>query len=138
MGLSSACWPTSSALKSIALDSKLGAAETTNVQGEVQKPLDRLANDYFTRALGQSDRVTAILSEEVEDVTWLKEPVAGDYVVAFDPLDGSSNLDVGLSVGSIFSISQIRADGQRAILQSGREVICARYAIYGPLQPWLY
>ena len=62
----------------------------------------------------------------------LKAPEAGDYLLYFDPLDGSSNLDVNLSVGSIFAVMQVQSDGDRNVLHKGRKQVCAGYALYGP------
>mgnify|MGYP003311522978 FL=1 len=115
-----------------AFEGNLGAAGEINVQGEAQKTLDIMANDVFERECANSPRVAALVSEEVEEVNWLKEPQKGDYLLYFDPLDGSSNLDVNLSVGSIFSVMQVQADGDRNVLHNGRNQICAGYAIYGP------
>lgn len=115
-----------------AFDGNLGSAGEINVQGETQKTLDIMANDAFEQGCSNSPRLAALISEEVEEVTWLKEPVAGDFLLYFDPLDGSSNLDVNLSVGSIFSIMQVQTDGDRNVLHEGRKHICAGYAIYGP------
>lgn len=116
---------------------RLGASQSTNVQGEVQKHLDLIANEVFVRHCSNCARVAALVSEEVEEVYWLKEmPQAGDYLVYFDPLDGSSNLDVNLSVGSIFSISQlpegIDLSDDRSVLRIGSEQIAAGYSVYGP------
>ena len=111
-----------------AFEGNLGAAGEINVQGEAQKTLDIMANDVFERECANSARVAALVSEEVEEVTWLKEPQKGDYLLYFDPLDGSSNLDVNLSVGSIFSVMQVQADGDRNVLHNGRNQICAGYA----------
>lgn len=130
--IASACWSIARAVRTSAMDGNLGVTDRVNVQGEDQKPLDILANDLFMQALQPCLQVAAALSEEVDDVTWLKEPEKDDFIVSFDPLDGSSNLDVNLSVGTIFAIGKIKADGDRDILHSGRHVICAGYAIYGP------
>lgn len=119
-------------VRSGAFEGNLGSAGQTNVQGETQKTLDIMANDVFERECANSPRLAALVSEEVEEVTWLKEPKIGDYLLYFDPLDGSSNLDVNLSVGSIFSVMQVQADGDRNVLHAGRNQICAGYAVYGP------
>ncbi len=119
-------------LRNAAFDDKLGQSGETNVQGEEQKKLDLIADREFSRICSNSPRLAALVSEEVEEVTWLKEPEAGDYLLYFDPLDGSSNIDVNLSVGSIFSIAQVVNDGDRDVLKPGRSQICAGYAIYGP------
>ena len=112
-----------------------GAVEATNVQGEIQKGLDVIANEIFLNHCTESSRVAALISEEEEKTRWLKEPEPGDFVVCFDPLDGSSNLDVNLSVGSIFSVYRVIAGMTRNSLigsLSGRSQICAGYSVYGP------
>ena len=115
----------------------LGTAGSENVQGETQKQLDVIANDIFLDHCSNCTRVAALVSEEVDDVVWLKEnPRKGDYLVYFDPLDGSSNLNVNLSVGSIFSIVELEKDlaelSNEAVLIKGARQICAGYALYGP------
>ncbi|RYH11006.1 class 1 fructose-bisphosphatase [Tropicimonas sp. IMCC6043] len=135
--IATACRVISSRIRNGSFEGELGSAGSTNIQGETQKQLDVIANDEFESHCRNCSRVAALVSEEVEEVTWLKQrPVAGDYVVYFDPLDGSSNLDVNLSVGSIFSIVQlaeaIDATDDRSVLLPGSEQICAGYAVYGP------
>lgn len=130
--IASSCRVIANSVRNGAFEGNLGAAGATNVQGEVQKTLDILANDEFERICSNSPRLAALVSEEVEEVTWLKEPEAGDYLLYFDPLDGSSNLDVNLSVGSIFAVMQVQEDGDRNVLRNGRNQICAGYALYGP------
>ena len=99
--------------------------------------LDVIANDEFVRHCSNCGRVAALVSEEVDEVYWLKDtPKAGDFVVYFDPLDGSSNLDVNLSVGSIFSVVETKEaldpTDDASVLIRGSDQICAGYAIYGP------
>jgi len=114
-----------------------GRAGTTNVQGEAQQKLDVLANDAFVQCLQWGGYVRGMLSEEMED-PWLasSDTALGDYLLAFDPLDGSSNIDVNLSVGSVFSV--LRApSGSEAVsvehfLQPGVRQAAAGYALYGP------
>lgn len=135
--VATACRIISNHVRSGAFSNNLGTTENTNVQGETQKQLDVIANEEFVRHCSNCSRVAALVSEEVDEVYWLKdEPQAGDYLVYFDPLDGSSNLDVNLSVGSIFSIVEIQqpidAKDDASVLRSGNEQICAGYAIYGP------
>lgn len=130
--IASAARSIASLVRSGAFDGNLGSADEINVQGETQKTLDIMANDVFEATCANSPRLAALVSEEVEDVTWLKEPEADDFLLYFDPLDGSSNLDVNLSVGSIFAVMQVRADGDDNVLHKGRNQICAGYAIYGP------
>src|SRR5262249_42768288 len=95
-----------------ALGGVLGAIDNTNIQGEVQQKLDVLANDYFLRATEWSGHVAGMVSEELEECYRLptKYP-RGKYLLLFDPLDGSSNIDVNVSVGSIFSILRAAQPG---------------------------
>jgi fructose-1,6-bisphosphatase I len=73
-----------------------------------------------------------MISEEVDDIMWLGPARNGAFVLAYDPLDGSSNLDVDLTVGSIFAVSCMRSDDAADVLPDGRDIVCAGYAIYGP------
>lgn len=135
--VATACRIISNQIRSGAFSDNLGSTDTTNVQGETQKQLDVIANDEFVRHCSNCSRVAALVSEEVDEVYWLKAaPEAGDYIVYFDPLDGSSNLDVNLSVGSIFSIVEttraLDPGDDASVLRRGSEQICAGYAIYGP------
>ncbi|MCH7409950.1 class 1 fructose-bisphosphatase [Belliella sp. DSM 111904] len=112
-----------------------GAFGQTNVQGEEQQKLDVIANIRFTRALTKGGEVCAIVSEEDDEVIDLQNN-SGKYVVAIDPLDGSSNIDVNISIGTIFSIyrrvtpvgSPIQLDD---IMQPGRQQVAAGYVLYG-------
>jgi fructose-1,6-bisphosphatase I / sedoheptulose-1,7-bisphosphatase len=108
-----------------------------NVQGEEQKPLDVLSNQYFLRANEWGGHVAGMVSEEMEALYTL--PVGyprGRYLLSFDPLDGSSNIDVNVAVGSIFSVLRAvtpETDPKTEdFLQPGTEQVCAGYAIYGP------
>jgi fructose-1,6-bisphosphatase I/sedoheptulose-1,7-bisphosphatase len=114
-----------------------GAAGTVNVQGEQQARLDVVADLIFAHTLGRSGTVAAMVSEESEDVRQVPGGRArGRYLLAYDPLDGSSNIDVNVSVGSIFSVLPAPGDpadlGPDAFLQPGERQVCAGYAIYGP------
>ncbi|MGH4021662.1 MAG: class 1 fructose-bisphosphatase [Pseudonocardiaceae bacterium] len=120
-----------------ALGDVLGPAATTNVQGETQQKLDLVANDLFLRANEWGGLVSGMVSEELEAPHPIPEHYPrGKYLLAFDPLDGSSNIDVNVSVGSIFSILRATNPGTNAaaedFLQPGSEQVCAGYAIYGP------
>lgn len=120
-----------------ALAGVLGSAERTNVQGEKQQKLDLLANDYFLRTTEWSGHVAGMVSEELEEPYLLPaEFPRGKYLLVFDPLDGSSNIDVNVSVGSIFSILRAPTPGTdpapEDFLQPGTEQVCGGYAIYGP------
>lgn len=135
--VATACRIISNHIRSGAFSEGLGATDITNVQGETQKQLDVIANDEFVRHCSNCGRVAALVSEEVDEVYWLKDtPKAGDFVVYFDPLDGSSNLDVNLSVGSIFSVVETKEaldpTDDASVLIRGSDQICAGYAIYGP------
>ena len=107
----------------------LGSAGTGNVQGEEQKQLDVLANDELM-AMAKASGVVAAAASEEEDHA---RPIAADapYLLLFDPLDGSSNIDVNVSIGTIFSVLPARA-GEDAFLQTGRNQIAAGYCVYGP------
>lgn len=112
-----------------------GAFGQTNVQGEEQQKLDVIANIRFMRALSKGGEVCAIVSEEEDAVIDLQNN-SGKYVVAIDPLDGSSNIDVNISIGTIFSIyrrkSPIGSPIQlKDIMQPGREQVAAGYVLYG-------
>ncbi|HEX4168118.1 MAG TPA: class 1 fructose-bisphosphatase [Bryobacteraceae bacterium] len=114
----------------------LGAAGQTNVQGEAQQKLDVYANQALLHCLGLRDSVAALISEENEEpVTFDRHGDAGEYAIVFDPLDGSSNIDVNVNVGTIFSIfrcSPQSGDPKRALLQPGTQQIAAGYVVYGP------
>ena len=112
----------------------LGAAGQENVQGEEQKKLDVISNDVFIESLQASGYLAAIASEEMDNHYPIPDNYPrGNYLVAFDPLDGSSNIDVNGSTGTIFSIT--RHEGSEAptdadFLQNGRSQICAGYCLY--------
>jgi fructose-1,6-bisphosphatase I len=118
-----------------ALGGVLGSANTSNVQGETQKKLDIIANQMLIEANEWGGTLAAMASEEMDEPVGI--PVAyprGDYLLLFDPLDGSSNIDVNVSIGTIFSV--LRANGpqvaESAFLQAGTRQVCAGYAVYGP------
>jgi fructose-1,6-bisphosphatase I/sedoheptulose-1,7-bisphosphatase len=120
-----------------ALGDMLGSASSHNVQGEEQKTLDVLSNDMFLRANEWGGHVAGMVSEEMEApyVPPQQHP-RGKYLLLFDPLDGSSNIDVNVAVGSIFSILRAPTPERDAkpedFLQPGTEQVGAGYAIYGP------
>ncbi len=120
-----------------ALGGVLGSAATANVHGETQKKLDLLAHDVFVRCNEWGGLLGAMLSEEMEEIYAIPPRYPkGKYLLAFDPLDGSSNIDVNVAVGSIFSILRAARPGTDAaaadFLQPGAQQVCAGYAIYGP------
>jgi fructose-1,6-bisphosphatase I len=112
-----------------------GAFGQTNIQGEEQQKLDVIANIRFTRALTKGGEVCAVVSEEDDEVIDLQNS-SGKYVVAIDPLDGSSNIDVNISIGTIFSIyRRVTPLGSRIlpqdIMQPGNQQVAAGYVLYG-------
>ncbi len=111
-----------------------GATGETNVQGERVQKLDQIANDTFVEVLKRSGCVAAMASEEEESFIAVPADLAGDYVVVFDPLDGSSNIDVGVSIGTIFAIYRKRPDeavSLNTILRRGRDLVAGGYIVYG-------
>ncbi|HPQ95202.1 MAG: class 1 fructose-bisphosphatase [Thiothrix sp.] len=120
-----------------ALVDVLGAAGSENVQGEEQKKMDIISNDVFIEALENNGHVAAMASEEMETVYHLPAGAPrGNYLVTFDPLDGSSNMDVNVSVGTIFSILKappgINNPTAADFMQPGTHQIAAGYCLYGP------
>lgn len=112
-----------------------GSTNTQNIHGDTQKHLDIIANDLFTGHCRKNARVAALVSEEEHEVIWLKAPQEGDFVVCFDPLDGSSNIEVGMCVGTIFSVFRLQQALDPSNLKSalrGRDQVFAGYALYGP------
>ena len=116
----------------------LGSADTENVQGETQKKLDILTNDIMVGALDWTGHLAGMASEEVDDPIPIPIPEQypkGKYLALFDPLDGSSNIDVNLTVGTIFSILCCRegiAASLDDFLQKGADQVCAGFVLYGP------
>ena len=120
-----------------------GSAGHRNVQGEDQQKLDVIANDAMKEILGRSGRVAVMVSEE-DDTPAPPPPGAtvGNYVLIFDPLDGSTNIDVNVSIGTIFSIHRrISTEGPGTVadcLQLGRRQVAAGYVVYGPSTTLVY
>jgi fructose-1,6-bisphosphatase I len=118
------------------LENVLGTAGAENVQGETQQKLDVIANEVLLGTLGGRDGVAIVASEENEEPVILREDASSDrrYCVLFDPLDGSSNLDVCGGVGTIFSIlrhDRRAKDSQVSLLQPGAQQVAAGYVLYG-------
>jgi len=117
----------------------LGAVGSENVQGEQVQKLDLFANDQFIDALTSCASVAAILSEENEEIITLNP--SGDYLFATDPLDGSSNIDVNISVGTIFSVFKRKKKGppeKEEFLREGHEQVMAGYILYGTSTVLIY
>jgi fructose-1,6-bisphosphatase I len=119
-----------------ALIGVLGSAESENVQGEVQKKLDIITHDIMVKALDWGGQLGGMASEEISDpIKISKQYPKGKYLVLFDPLDGSSNIDINLTVGTIFSILRCREGVEpetEDFLRKGREQVCAGFVLYGP------
>jgi fructose-1,6-bisphosphatase I len=123
-------------VRSAGLADILGSAEQENVQGEMQQKLDVFANETIIKAMDHGGRLCAMASEEEPDVIPIPEQFrCGKYVLMFDPLDGSSNIDVNVPVGTIFSVVRKITRGARGemedLLQPGRRQVAAGYVIYG-------
>jgi fructose-1,6-bisphosphatase I len=109
-----------------------GAVGAVNVQGEQQQKLDVFANETLTQMLGALPCVAAIVSEEDEGPVVFERGAEGEFAVVFDPLDGSSNIDVNVNVGTIFSVVRVRGDVVASVLRPGAEQVAAGYVVYGP------
>merc|ERR1712001_672228 len=132
--LQSAIKAVSAAVRRAGISQLFGAAGDTNVQGEEVKKLDVLANDLFINMLRSSYASCLLISEENENEIEVETERQGKYIVTFDPLDGSSNIDCLVSIGSIFAIFKKPHEGDLApgdALQSGRQIVAAGYALYG-------
>ena len=122
-----------------ALAGILGSAGSGNVQGETQQKLDILSNDILLNACAKDASLAAMASEEMETIH--PANATGKYLLLFDPLDGSSNIDVNVSIGTIFSILVKGHDGsatEQDFLQSGEHQVAAGYVVYGPQTTLVY
>lgn len=133
VGLQTAIKAVAAAVRRAGIANLYGIAGNTNVQGEEQKKLDILANDLFINMLKSSYATAMMVSEENEDEITVEKEKQGKYIVCFDPLDGSSNIDCLVSIGSIFGIYKKLGDtvNKSDALQPGRQLVCAGYALYG-------
>ncbi|OGK20638.1 fructose-bisphosphatase [Candidatus Roizmanbacteria bacterium RIFCSPHIGHO2_02_FULL_37_13b] len=117
----------------------LGSAGTTNIYDEEVQKLDKFSNDILVETLTKTGHVSAIVTEELEKPELIKTDY-GEYVVYIDPLDGSSNIDVNLNVGTIFSIHRkpdnIKSDAD--LLLKGSDQVAAGYVVYGPSVMFIY
>lgn len=132
-----ACKRISYAVGKGALAGLLGDAGHHNVQGEAQKKLDVIANDVLLEANAWGGHLAAMASEEMDEPYPIPDRYPrGEYLLLFDPLDGSSNIDVNVSIGTIFSVLRMPQAGAEPtldhFLQSGRQQVAAGYAVYGP------
>jgi fructose-1,6-bisphosphatase I len=132
-----ACKGISHAVNKGALGDVMGSAGSENVQGEVQKKLDIIANEVLIEANEWGGHLAAMASEEMDSIYAVPNRYPqGEYLLLFDPLDGSSNIDVNVSIGTIFSVLQ-KPEGDAAVseqdfLQAGAKQVAAGYCIYGP------
>ena len=132
-----ACKSISQAVNKGALGGVLGTAGSENVQGEVQKKLDIIANEVLIEANEWGGHLAAMASEEMDSIYLVPNRYPqGEYLLLFDPLDGSSNIDVNVSIGTIFSVLK-KPEGSAAVeekdfLQAGNKQVAAGYCVYGP------
>ena len=132
-----ACKSISQAVNKGALGGVLGSAESENVQGEIQKKLDIIANEVLIEANEWGGHLAAMASEEMDSIYVVPNRYPqGEYLLLFDPLDGSSNIDVNVSIGTIFSVL-LKPEGHPGVqesdfLQPGNKQVAAGYCIYGP------
>ena len=132
-----ACKTISHAVGKGALGEVLGSAGIENVQGEVQKKLDIISNEILLEANEWGGHLAAMASEEMESIHPIPNRYPqGEYLLLFDPLDGSSNIDVNVSIGTIFSVLKapdgMTTPSEQDFMQSGRQQVAAGYAVYGP------
>ena len=132
-----ACKSISHAVNKGALGGVLGSAGSQNVQGEVQKKLDIIANEVLIEANEWGGHLAAMASEEMDSIYVVPNRYPkGEYLLLFDPLDGSSNIDVNVSIGTIFSVLKMPEDDhgvdEADFLQPGRRQVAAGYCVYGP------
>ncbi|KAK4564174.1 hypothetical protein RGQ29_006312 [Quercus rubra] len=123
-----------SAVSKAGLAKLIGLAGETNVQGEAQKKMDVLSNEVFVKALISSGQTSILISEEDEDATFVDPSKRGRYIVVFDPLDGSSNIDCGVSIGTIFGIYMVEHKDDLSledVLLPGENMVAAGYCMYG-------
>jgi len=133
-------------VRRLGIEDLLGATGVVNVQGEEVQKLDEMANDLLMQCIGYRRSVHLMASEEVKDPVEVPETgETGKYVVLFDPLDGSSNIDVNIPVGTIFSVlrrpagcSSWGGDNKREVLQRGAEQVAAGYVLYGSATVLVY
>ncbi|MDQ7955537.1 MAG: class 1 fructose-bisphosphatase [Pseudomonadota bacterium] len=132
-----ACKSISMAVNKGALGGVLGSAESENVQGEVQKKLDIISNEVLIEANEWGGHLAAMASEEMDSIHLVPSRYPqGEYLLLFDPLDGSSNIDVNVSIGTIFSVLKKPDDHpgvqEADFLQAGAKQVAAGYCVYGP------
>lgn len=142
--ISVGCKYVANAVRKAGLAGDMGMAGSSNVQGEDQKKIDLIANEVFKNVLKRSGQCCVLVTEEEDDPIFVEPEFRGDYCVVFDPLDGSSNIDCGVSVGTIFGIYRIKdwnfdQDGPRRagtledVMRPGKDMVAAGYCMYGSM-----
>lgn len=120
----------------------LGSTGVVNVQGEVVQKLDEVAEETMQDIVGRSGHVCALLSEERKSIMEISEKWRGPYIVSYDPLDGSSNIDANVSIGTIFGIYRKKSDDPEVTrgdwMRPGREQVAAGYILYGSSTVFVY
>ncbi|MEQ1667160.1 MAG: class 1 fructose-bisphosphatase [Sulfuriferula sp.] len=134
--VTTACKVIANAVNKGALSGVMGSLDSENIQGETQKKLDVITNDIFMQTTECGGQLAAMASEEMDDVYHIPAQYPrGKYLLVFDPLDGSSNVDVNISVGTIFSVLEYAGDSATPaaaeFLQPGTKQVAAGYALYG-------
>jgi len=132
-GIQLACKVTSNAIKRAGFEGLFGLSGNVNVHAEDVKKLDEIANDAFVASLKSTKEVCVLVSEEESSEILVEQKMAGKFAIAFDPLDGSANLDANVSVGSIFAIwtKQGETGNVSDVLRPGRDMVASGYALYG-------
>jgi len=132
-GIQLACKITSNAIKRAGFEHLFGLSGQVNVHAEEVKKLDLISNDAFIAALKNTEEVCLMVSEEEPTEIFVEKELAGEFALAFDPLDGSANIDANVSVGSIFAIWKKKEKEAKVtdVLRKGREMVGAGYALYG-------
>lgn len=135
--LTTTCKFIESMVRKARLINLIGTAGNQNVQGEEQKKLDVLSNEIMVKALTASGQTAVLVSEEDDEAIMVADrenPKVGKYCVVFDPLDGSSNIDAGVNIGTIFGIYMVKEGSKGSladVLRPGREMVAAGYCMYG-------
>jgi len=131
-----ACKRISLAVNKGSLGDVMGSADSANVQGEIQKKLDIIANEVLIEANEWGGHLAAMASEEMEGIHVVPNRYPqGEYLLLFDPLDGSSNIDVNVSIGTIFSVlkkPEGSVESEKEFFQAGVHHVAAGYCVYGP------
>ena len=126
------------AIQTAALGGRVPASGSINIQGEEQKPLDIISNDIVVKALDELPQIAALVSEEIDELIVNKQAnTNAPFIVCFDPLDGSSNIETNSAIGTIFSILE-RTDthdttSEKTVLESAQNQVAAGYVLYGPV-----